>query len=113
MNEEPDDKDPINYVERLSENQPDKRRDNKTKSVFWRILASVECQTLSFWNHDDDGSNRGGSDSNRTRLNISIATSTIPRTAVTVMTQAARTRVYNLESDGSFVSDVLAVLRRL
>jgi hypothetical protein len=115
MNEGPDDKDPINYVERLSKIQPDNRGDNKTKSVFWGTIASVECQTLSFWNddNDDDGEQQGGSGGTRTRLNKSIATSTIPRTAVTVMTQAARTRVHNLQSDGSFVSDVLAVLRRL
>jgi hypothetical protein len=50
--------------------------------------------------------------SNRTRLNKSVPTSTIPRTAVIVMTQATRTRIHDLQSGGSFVLDVLAVLRR-
>mgnify|MGYP003623002797 CR=1 FL=1 len=59
------------------------------------------------------GSNRERSGGTRTRLNKSVLTSTIPRTAVTVMTQATRTRIHDLQSGGSFVSDVLAVLHRL
>jgi hypothetical protein len=57
-------------------------------------------------------SNRERSGGTRTRLNKSIPTSTIPRTAVIVMTQATRTRIHDLQSGRSFVLDVLAVLRR-
>jgi hypothetical protein len=62
---------------------------------------------------DDDREQQERSGGIRTRLNKSILTSTILRTAVTVITQAARTRIRDLQSGGSFVSDVLAVLRRL
>jgi hypothetical protein len=45
-------------------------------------------------------------------LNKSIPTSTIPRIVVIVITQATRTRIHDLQSSGSFISDVLVVLRR-
>jgi hypothetical protein len=53
------------------------------------------------------GSNRERSGGTRTRLNKSVPTSTIPRTAV--MIQATRTRIHDLQSGGSFVSDVKIV----
>jgi hypothetical protein len=57
-----------------------------------------------------DGERSGGT---RTRLNKSVARSTIPRTAITVIIQAVRARTYDLQSGGSFVSDVLVALRCL
>jgi hypothetical protein len=59
------------------------------------------------------GSNRERSGSTRMRLNKSIPMSTIPRIVVIVMTQVARTRIHDLQSSGSFVLDVLIVLRRV
>lgn len=59
-----------------------------------------------------NGSNRKRSGGTRTRFNKSVPTPTIPRTAVTVMTQATRTRIHDLQSGRSFALDVLAVLRR-
>jgi hypothetical protein len=56
-------------------------------------------------------SNRERSSSTRTRLNKSVLTPTILRTAIAVITQAARTRIYNLQSSRSFVLDIFAVLR--
>jgi hypothetical protein len=57
------------------------------------------------------GSNGERSGGTRTGLNKSVPTFTIPRTAAIVMTQATRTRIHDLQSSGSFVSDILSVLR--
>jgi hypothetical protein len=54
-------------------------------------------------------SNRERSGSTKTRLNKSVLTSTIPRTAVIVITQATRTRIHDLQSSRSFVLDVKTV----
>jgi hypothetical protein len=57
-------------------------------------------------------SSKKRSSSTRTRLNKSVLTSTIPRTAVIVITQATRTRtrIHDLQSGKGFVLDVLVVL---